>query len=109
MLSKEEFTAFLTLLLSFAHTCGLSAASCAKVLGVSHQTMARWIAEARRLEAGHAGQGYTAYAYMADPVAEKIHHLNKVDAAHGLYATLVRAPSATKTDKLLAALEARAL
>jgi len=108
MLSKEEFAAFLALLLAFAKANGFSAVMVAKALGVSHQTTARWIAEARRLAAGEEPK-ITAYTFMVEPVSEKLNRLNELNEASGLYAAITRETPQKKLEILHGALDGRAL
>jgi len=108
MLSKEEFAAFLAMLLAFAKVNGFSAAMVAKVLGVSHQTTARWVAEARRLAAGEEPKT-TAYTYMVEPVSDKLTKLNELDKTTGLYAAITREAPQKKLEILHGALDGRTL
>jgi hypothetical protein len=108
MLTKEQFLVFLALLAAFAKANGLSAASASRVLGVSHQTTVRWLAEARRASKGE-DVASTAYTYLVDPVIEKIEKLNAIDKERGLYAAIAREKNTQKEEILHGALDGRAV
>lgn len=100
MFSKEELAAFLALLVTFTEANHLSAASVARVLGVSHSSAARWLGMARK-----ADNILSVYAWMANPVIEKINKLNAVDAQRGTYKAIAGQPTAERIDLLQRILE----
>ena len=106
MLNKEEFSAFLMLLLAFVKANGFSAATAARVLGGSHQTMARWLSQARRLSAGQEPT-ITAYSFMVEPIVDKLNKLNELDNQRQLYTAISREPLQTKLEILHGALDGR--
>jgi len=108
MFPKEEFAAFLMTLLKFAKANAFSALACCDLLGVSHQTMARWLAEARRVERGSA-VGFTAYTFMVEPVVDKLNRLSELDESCGLFAAIAREKTEKKLEVLRGALDGRAL
>lgn len=108
MLSKEEVTAFLALLFSFAMNNELSATRCGQVLGGSHMTLARWMNSARDVANG-AEPPAGIYRYMAEPITQKINKLNNLDATNGLYTAIKREKPARKVEILSSALDGRAV
>lgn len=106
MLSKEEFLQFLAMLLTFATTNELSASRCSELLGVSHQSTARWMRMARAVGAGD-NPGQTVYRYLAEPVTEKLNKLNALDAERGLYTAIRREKPGKKVEILSGALDGR--
>lgn len=100
MLNKEELAAFLTLLVAFAEANHLSAAGLARVLGVSHSSVARWMTMARKPD-----NTFSVYSWMAKPVIEKINKLNAVDATRGTYKAIATQSPAERIDLLQRILE----
>lgn len=100
MFNKEELAAFLALLLAFTEANHLSAASAARVLGVSHSSAARWMAMARKQD-----NKLSVYSWMANPVIEKINKLNAVDAARGTYKAIAGQSPIERVDLLLRILD----
>lgn len=107
MLTKEELAAFLRLLLGFAVRNEFSAAMCSKVLGVSHQSTARWIKMARELELGREPDT-TVYRYLATPAIIKLEALFALDAERGLFTAIKREKPTKKVEILCGALDGRA-
>uniref|UniRef100_A0A6M3X4Y0 Uncharacterized protein n=1 Tax=viral metagenome TaxID=1070528 RepID=A0A6M3X4Y0_9ZZZZ len=106
MLTKEELAEFLAMLLAFALRNEFSAAMCSKVLGVSHQSTARWISMARGLQNGTEPSA-TVYRYLAEPAIKKLTTLNELDAERGLFTAIKREKPAKKVEILSGALDGR--
>ena len=96
MLSKEEMAVFLSLLLAVARRAQVSASGLAEALGVSHPSMWRWLAEARRIEGGGL-PSITAYTHTIEPIREAAQRVLASDAERG---TLGRLKHAKPVDKV---------
>lgn len=108
MLSEEELAAFLAALLQFAAKTELSAAMCARALGISHQSMTRWLQMARAQAAGEVVTT-NVYRYLAEPVINKLNVLHGLDQQHGLYTAIRHERPAQKVQAMQGALDGRSV
>ena len=84
MLTQEEVTAFLALLLSFYTNTSSSARNMAALFAVQPITMARWLRAAR----GQEGNVSRLYHYRVAHIIKAIQALDALDAKNGCYTTI---------------------
>lgn len=78
MLSDNESSKFLALLLTFTTVLGMSDRSVANLFGLSHKTVSRWMGAARLAAAGEPVPQYRIYHHLASEVSKKVTYLMKV-------------------------------
>lgn len=103
MLTKEEFAAFMELVMAFSAATLLSPRQMSILLSVSHSNLCRWMRFYR------AGEAVKAYHHAIDPVEARLNLLNQRAEKYGGYGQLLALKPADRVALLRAAITAPAV